>query len=80
MPYFSLASFNSSQFLFNLRFLNELMHKVNLSKTVCGIFHFWFRFIFMKVFFFQQKAWTLSLLTRNTIAATLGACFIVKFF
>ena len=25
-------------FTFNLRFLNELKHKVRLSKTVCGIF------------------------------------------
>ena len=27
-------------FTFNLRFLYELKHKVRLSKTVCGIFHF----------------------------------------
>ena len=27
-------------FIFNLRFLYELKHKVHLSKTVCGIFHF----------------------------------------
>ena len=33
-----------------------------LSKTVCGIFHFQFRFIFSKVsIFVQQNAWTLSL-------------------
>ena len=27
-------------FTFNLWFLHELKHKVRLSKTVCGIFHF----------------------------------------
>ena len=31
-------------FTFNLRFLRELKHKVHLSKTVCGIFHFQFHF------------------------------------
>ena len=39
---------------FNLRFLYELKHKVCLSKTVCGIFHYQFRFVF-----FKQNAWTL---------------------
>ena len=28
------------RFTFNLRFLNELKHKVRLSKTMCGNFHF----------------------------------------
>ena len=37
-------------FTFNLRFLYELKHKVRLSKTVCGILHFRFRFIFIKVY------------------------------
>ena len=36
-------------FTFNWRFLNELKHKVCLSKTVCGIFHFRFRSGFIKV-------------------------------
>ena len=36
-------------FIFDLRFLNELKHKVPLSKTVYGIFHFPFRFVFIKV-------------------------------
>ena len=49
-------------FTFNLRFLYELKHKVCLSKTVCGIFHFRFRFVFIKVYIFvQQNAWTLWL-------------------
>ena len=44
---------------FILRFLYELKHKVRLSKTVYGIFHFRFRFIFIKVsIFVQQNAWT----------------------
>ena len=47
---------------FNLQLLYELKHKVCLSKTVCGILHFRFRFVFIKVYIFiQQNAWTLSL-------------------
>ena len=34
-------------FTFNLQFLYELKHKVRLTKTVCGIFHFRFRFVFL---------------------------------
>ena len=37
-------------FIFNLRLLYELKHKVRLSKTAYGIFHFWFRFSFIKVY------------------------------
>ena len=39
-------------FTFNLRFLYELKHKVRLSKTDCGIFHFRFRCVFIKVYIF----------------------------
>ena len=47
---------------FNLRFLYELKHKVRLSKTMRRIFHFWFCFVFIKVYIFvQQNAWTLWL-------------------
>ena len=42
-------------FTFNLRFLYELNHKVRLSKIVCGIFHFRFRFVFIKVYIFVQQ-------------------------
>ena len=43
-------------FTSNLRFL----HKVPLSETMSGIFHFRFGFVFIKVFIFvQQNAWTL---------------------
>ena len=53
-------------FTFNLRFLNELKHKFRLSESVCGIFHFRFRFVFIKVYIFvQQNAWTLWL--KNVI-------------
>ena len=47
-------------FTFNLRFLYELLRKVRLSKTMSGIFHFRFRFVFIKVYIFvQQNAWIL---------------------
>ena len=47
-------------FTFNLQFLYQLKHKVHLSKTVCGIFHFRFRLVLIEVYIFvQQKAWTL---------------------
>ena len=47
-------------FTFNLQFLYELKHKVRLCKTVGRIFHFLFRFIFIKVYIFvQQNASTL---------------------
>ena len=47
-------------FTFNLRFLYELKRKVRLSKTVCGIFHFQFRFVLIKLYIFvQQNAWTI---------------------
>ena len=49
-------------FAFNFRFLDELKNKVRLSKTVCGIFHFRFRFVFIKLYIFlQQNVWTLWL-------------------
>ena len=42
-------------FTFNLRLLYELKHKVRLSKTVCGIFHFRFSFVFIKIYIFVQQ-------------------------
>ena len=45
---FSFTSSSSSQFYFNLWFLYELKLKVCLSKTIGGIFHFRFRFVFIK--------------------------------
>ena len=52
--FFPLRDPTHHSFTFNLRFLYELKHKVRLSKTVCGIFHFRFRFIFNKVYIFVQ--------------------------
>ena len=47
-------------FTFNLQFLYELKQKIRLSKTVCGIFHSRFHFVFIKVYIFaQQHSWTL---------------------
>ena len=47
-------------FTFNFWFLYELKRKVRLFKTVCGIFHFRFHFVFIKVYIFvQQNASTL---------------------
>ena len=43
-------------------FLYELKHIVDLSKTMCGIFHFQFKLFFIKVYIFvQQKPWSLWL-------------------
>ena len=39
-------------FTFDLRSLYDLKHKVHLSETVCGIFHFWFRSVFIKAYIF----------------------------
>ena len=48
---------NHHSFTFNSQFLNELKHKARLSKSLCGIFFFQFRFVFLKVYIFvQQKA------------------------
>ena len=47
--FLSRAPTDQSSF-FNLPFLYETKHKVLLPKTVCGIFHFRFRFVFFKVF------------------------------
>ena len=58
---------NHNSFTFNLRFLYELKHKIRLSKTVCGVFNFWFRLVFIEVYIIaQQNAWTLGL--YNVIA------------
>ena len=60
--FFLLRAPSHYSFAFNLRFLYELKHKVCLSKTVCGIFHFRFGFNLIKNYVFvQQNAWTLWL-------------------
>ena len=58
--FFLSQALTHHSFTFNLQFLYELKHKVCLSKTVSGIFHFWFGLVFIKVYIFvQQNAWTL---------------------
>ena len=42
-------------FTFNLGVLYDRKHKVRLSKTVYGIFYFWFRFVFVKAYIFGQQ-------------------------
>ena len=60
--FFLLRAPTYHRFSFSLQFLDELRHKVCLSKIVCGVFHFWFCFVFIKVYIFvQQNAWTLWL-------------------
>ena len=58
-PFFFLSRTPAhNSFTFNLRVLYELKDKVRLSKTVCGTFHFRFRFVFIRVYVFaQQNAW-----------------------
>ena len=58
--FFILRAPTHHSFTFNLRFLYELKRKVVVSETVCGILHFRFRFVFIKVYIFvQQNVWTL---------------------
>ena len=58
--FFLLRAPTHHNFTLNFQFLYELKQKVCLSKTVCGIVHFQFCFVFIKVYIFvQQKAWTL---------------------
>ena len=58
-PFFLSRAPTHHSFNFNLRLLYKLKHKVRLSKTLCEIFHFRFRLVFIKVYtFFQQNAWT----------------------
>ena len=55
MPSFLLSRAPTQHsFTFDLWFLYELKHKVRPSKTLCGIFHFWFRFVFIKVHVFNK--------------------------
>ena len=53
-------------FAFKLQFLHELKHKILLSKTVRGIFHFQFRFVFIKVCIFCSTKY-MDFLTLNVI-------------
>ena len=53
--FFLLKAPSHHSFTFNLLFLYELKYNVRLSKTVCGIFYFQFRFVFIKVYIFVQQ-------------------------
>ena len=45
---------------YTLQLITVLKHKALLSKTLRGIFHFRFPFVFIKIYIFgQQNAWTL---------------------
>ena len=53
-------------FTFNSEFLHEFKHKVRLSKTVYGIFHFRFRLVLSKfVFLFNKTTDSLTLKRYN---------------
>ena len=67
MLFYLLQSPAHNSFTFNLRLLYEVKHKVRFSKTVCGIFRFQPRLIFIKVYiFFSTKCMdSLTLLCHN---------------
>ena len=55
-PFFLSQAPTRQSVTFASRFLNELKHMVCFSKSVHGIFHFRFRFVFIKVYIsIQQK-------------------------
>ena len=47
--FFLSRALTHHSFTFNSQFLYELKHMVYLSKIVCGIFHFRFLLIFIKI-------------------------------
>ena len=53
--FFLLRAPTHHSFTFNLRLGYELKHKVGLSKTICGILYFRFRFVFIKIYIFVQQ-------------------------
>ena len=55
--FLSRAQNHHSSHNHHLQFLYELKCKFRLSKTVCRIFHFWFHFVFIKVYNFAKKNW-----------------------
>ena len=59
VPFLLLRAPTHHRFTFDLRFLFEMKHKVDLFKSVCRIFHFRFLcFIFIMIYVFdQQKTW-----------------------
>ena len=51
-PFFLLPAPTHHSFTFNFRFLYDMKHNFCLSKTVCGIFRYRFRSVFIKVYIF----------------------------
>ena len=64
-------------FTFDSPFLYDLKHKVRLSKSMCGIFHFRFPFsFFINIYIFvQQKVWILTLKRYNSTLLLPDLCF-----
>ena len=58
--FFLSAAWTHHSFTFNSEILCKLKCKSLVSKSVCAIFHFWSRFVFIKNYIFvRQKAWIL---------------------
>ena len=53
--FFFLWAPTHHSFTFNSQFLYELKHKACIYTTLCGIFHFRFRFLSIKVYIFVQQ-------------------------
>ena len=53
--FFLLQARTYNSFTIHLKLLCELKHIVYLSETVCGIFHFWFCLVFIKLYIFVQE-------------------------
>ena len=68
----------ASSFIFNLQFLYELKQKVRLCKTVCGIFHFQFCFVFIKGCVCYIFA-SLFLSLNKSTCQTKTICFLLYF-
>ena len=69
MPSFFLSRASThDSFTFDLQFLHEMRHKVFLSKIVCEIFHFRFRFVLYESLYFSSTKWMESL-TLKTITS-----------
>ena len=57
--FFHSRALTRHRFSFDFESLYTLKQTFHLSKNVCGIFHFRFRLVFIKVYIcVQQKAWT----------------------
>ena len=55
MNVFYFCELQLISFTFKLQLLYKLNHKIRLSKAVCGISHFRFRLVFIKVCIFVYQ-------------------------